>query len=151
MAPPTMEAVIEREYETVQKERDDLIAERDKIDEQLRALDRRLEAAANYKATLEGKFARPTAATRKPRATTGRAPSGARAKLREQIDTLIQQFPKGLSGEGINAELQATDKKTKAAIAAVLTQMKADGRILQPGGRRTLYFPAPAKRDDQAA
>ena len=60
--PQTLESLIEKEYETVQKEREDLLARRAEIDDKLRALDRRLDAAANYKATLEGKFVRPTRA-----------------------------------------------------------------------------------------
>ena len=133
----TLEALIEREFEQVGKERDDLLAKRAEIDEQLRALDRRLEAATNYKATLEGKFTRPTQTPRRPRApSTGRAPrGGARAELRKQIEELVRQFPEGLTAEGINSELQATDTKAKQKIANVLSLMKADGLLLQEARR----------------
>jgi hypothetical protein len=132
----TLEALIEREFEQVGKEREGLLAKRAEIDEQLRALDRRLEAATNYKATLEGKFTRPTQGPRKPRApSTGRAPRGARAELRKQIEELVRQFPEGLTAEGINSELQATDTKAKQKIANVLSLMKADGVLLQEARR----------------
>jgi hypothetical protein len=50
-----METVIEREVAEVQKAREDLLAKRAEIDEQLLALDRRLYAAQTYQAALEGK------------------------------------------------------------------------------------------------
>ena len=89
--PQTLESLIEKEYETVQKAREDLLAKRAEIDDQLRALDRRLDAAANYKATLEGKFARPArTGQRKPRApSTGRAPRGAGGELQKRILSVI--------------------------------------------------------------
>jgi Skp family chaperone for outer membrane proteins len=127
----TLESLIEREFEQVGKEREDLMAKRAEIDDALRALDRRLEAAANYKATLEGTFTRRTA-ERRPRARSStRAPRGARAELRTRIIDLIKQFPDGLTAEGINNELQATDPKEKQKIANVLSLMKQDGQITQ--------------------
>ena len=77
--PQTLESLIEKEYDTVQKEREDLLAKRTEIDDKLRALDRRLDAAANYKATLEGKFVRPTRAPAQRKATTAPALHAAQA------------------------------------------------------------------------
>jgi hypothetical protein len=132
MAQPTMESVIEREYETVQKEREDLLAKRADIDEQLRALDLRLEAATNYKATLEGKFARPTQAPRKSRGpSTGRAPRGAGGELQKHILAVVEQFPDGASAEVINSELQADTADAKKPIAAALFRMKKSDVLLQ--------------------
>ena len=76
----TLEALIEKEFQDVQKTREDLLAKKQEIDNQLRALDLRLQAAVNYRATLEGKFAQPVTRSRKQQTKTGtRAPRGARA------------------------------------------------------------------------
>ena len=92
----TLESLIEKEYETVQKEREALLARRAEIDDKLRALDRRLDAAANYKATLEGKFARPTRAPSQRKAATGtRAPRGAGGEMQKKILAVVAQFPEG--------------------------------------------------------
>ena len=137
MATGTLETLIEREYETVRKEREDLLAKRTEIDQQLTALDRRLEAAANYKATLEGKFARPTQGARKPRApSTGRAPRGARAELRGKIIALLQQHPEGLVANQITAAIP--DK----AVPNLLSLMKKQGDITQDAKRGPWYIPS---------
>jgi hypothetical protein len=128
----TLEALIEREYETVEREREKLRAERAKIDEQLRALDRRLDAAANYKATLEGKFASPA---RKARASSGRAPRGARGELRQRILDLLRQNPDGLLASQIGDALPESKKQ----LPSVLSQMKGDGLLTQAAGRKTPY------------
>jgi hypothetical protein len=128
MAEPTIKRVIEREFAEVQKSREDLLAKRAEIDDQLRALDRRLEAATNYKATLEGKF-RTSFSERKTRAPSTRAPRGDRAKLKEKILDLLRQGE--LTAEAINSELQATEPKEKQKIANVLSLMKQNGAITQ--------------------
>jgi Skp family chaperone for outer membrane proteins len=128
----TLEALIEREYETVQKEREKLLAEQAKIDEQLRALDRRLEAAANYKATLEGKFAAPQ---RKARASSARAPRGARGELRQRILDLLRKNPDGLVSRQIGDALP----DSKNQLPNVLSQMKGEGLLTQAAGRKTPY------------
>ena len=146
MAQPTMESVIEREYETVSKEREGLLARRAEIDDQLRALDRRLEAAANYKATLEGKFRAPTQGPRKTRApSTGRAPRGAGGELQKKILAVVQLFPQGATAEVINSELQATSADAKKPIAAALFRMKKNNVLRQPKARGAYFIPTPTR------
>jgi cell division septum initiation protein DivIVA len=131
---PTLEALLallEKEYEAVQKEREKLLAERAEIDEQLRALDRRLDAAANYKATLEGKFTRPTR-ERKASAGTG-TKRGSREATRQEIIKLLEQHPQGLMPN------QITSVVTDNAVPNLLSQMKKTGQIRQPN-KRGLYF-----------
>ena len=127
-----LEALIEKEFQEVQKTREDLLAKREEIDEQLKALDLRLRAAENYRATLEGHFTPPRSRTpRIPRATGVRAPRGSREQLKQQIRELIGKFPGGLTAEAINHELRATDPKQKQKIANVLSLMKQEGAITQ--------------------
>jgi hypothetical protein len=142
----TLEALIEREFEQVGKEREDLLVKRTEIDEQLRALERRLEAAANYRATLEGKFARPTRQASQ-RKRSGRAPRGARGEMRAKIIELVRQGE--LTAAAIYAELEATDAIAKRPIDAALTQMKKDGTLKQ-GRVKGPYTLAPAKREETA-
>jgi len=128
----TLKTLIEREYETVEKERKELLERRGVIDEQLRALDRRLEAAANYTATLEGTFAAPR---RKARASSGRAPRGARGELRQRILDLLRQNPAGLLSRQIGDALPDSKKQ----LGNLLSQMKGEGLLTQAAGRKTPY------------
>jgi hypothetical protein len=138
MAEPIID-LIEKEFEQVGKEREALLAKRTEIDDQLRALDIRLRAAANYKATLEGKFRDPAAhAEPKARAPSTRARRGARGELRKKIIDLLRRG--SLNAKEINQELQASDKKATQQIANVLSSMKATGALTQEarGGPYTL-------------
>jgi hypothetical protein len=148
MAAPTLESLIEKEFQEVQKTREDLLAKRAEIDEQLKALDLRLTAAVNYKATLEGKFTSPSRERKARAPSTGRAPRGSREQLKQQILDLIRKFPGGLTAEGINSELQTTDAKEKQRIANVLSLMKKEGALSQPA-KRGPYTIAPVKREPE--
>ena len=64
---PNDDELLERRHQAIAKEREDLLARRAEIDEQLSQLDIRIQAWANYKATLEGKFRPPTAAASRER------------------------------------------------------------------------------------
>jgi hypothetical protein len=141
----TLETLIEKEYATVQKDREDLLARRAEIDEQLRALDLRLEAATNYKATLEGKFARPARAASSRKASSTRAPRGAGGELQKRILAVVEQYPKGASAEVINSELEATDAEAKKPIAAALFRMKKNKVLLQPKARGNYLIPTPTR------
>ena len=142
---PTLESLIEKEYETVQKEREDLLARRAEIDDKLRALDRRLDAAANYKATLEGKFVRPTRAPRKSRApSTGRAPRGAGGEMQNRILGVVAQIGEA-TAEVINTELGANSAEAKKPIAAALFRMKKSGALRQPKPRGPYFIPTPTR------
>jgi hypothetical protein len=97
-----METVIEREVAEVQKAREDLLAKRAEIDEQLLALDRRLYAAQTYQAALEGKLPTVEPRTRKPRESSGpRAPRGSREQLKAQIIEVVKRHPDGLVSDQI--------------------------------------------------
>jgi hypothetical protein len=77
----TFATYIQREREEVQKARDDLLAKRRDIDEQLQGLDRRWEAAEAYEAVLRGKPM--------PQARAPRAPSAGRGKRGERRGRVI--------------------------------------------------------------
>ena len=142
----TLESLIEKEYETVQKEREALLARRAEIDDKLRALDRRLDAAANYKATLEGKFARPTRAPSQRKAATGtRAPRGAGGEMQKRILAVVAAIPEGATAEVINTELRATTTEAKKPIAAALFRMKKTGVLHQPKPRGPYFIPTPTR------
>ena len=130
MAQP-LQSVIEKEFQEVGKARQELLAKRDEIEEQLKALDLRLQAAINYRATLEGKFS-PPRRERKPREATGtRAPRGARDRVKQRILELMKQHPDGLVSDQIKTALGATDAKQKQQIANLLTLLKKDGALHQ--------------------
>jgi hypothetical protein len=135
----SMAAVIEREFAEVQKAREDLLAKRAEIDEQLLALDRRLYAAQTYQAALEGKLPTAEPRTRKPRESSGpRAPRGSREQLKARIIDLVKRHAEGLVSDQINQALNATDPKKRQQIANVLAVLKKDG-VLHQEQRRGPY------------
>jgi hypothetical protein len=147
----TTEAVIERDLAEATKTREDLLTKRAELDEQIRAAEQRYNMLKHVQAVLQGRVSIEASTERKSRApSSGRAPRGARAEIRNQIAELLPRFADGLSAEGINSELQAETKAQKQAIANVLSQMVKEG-ILTWGGRRQPYKLAPAKRDEEAA
>jgi hypothetical protein len=128
----TLEALIEKEFAEVQKAREELLAKREEIDQQLVALDRRLYAAETYKAVLEGKLPAAEPRTRKPREASGpRGRRGSREQLKSRIVDLVRQHPTGLAADQINQSLNATDPKQKQQIANVLSLLKKDGLLRQ--------------------
>jgi hypothetical protein len=133
----TLAAYIQREREEVQKAREDLLAKRREIDEQLKGLDRRWEAAEAYEAVLRGK---PIPQPRAPRAP--RAPRGKRGERRAELVDLIRQHPDGLTADQINQFLNATDKKDKQVIANLLANMKKEGTLHQEQRRGPYVIPA---------
>jgi hypothetical protein len=135
----TLEALIEKEFAEVQKAREELLAKREEIDEQLLALDRRLYAAETYKAVLEGKVPPAESRTRRTReAAAPRGRRGSREQLKSQIVDLVRQHPEGLAADQINRSLNVTDPKQKQQIANLLSLLKKDG-ILRQGQRRGPY------------
>jgi hypothetical protein len=131
---PTDEELLERRHKALAKEREDLLAKRAGIDQELSQLDIRIQAWANYKATLEGKFRPPTAAApreRKPRTPSTRAPRGERAKLRKKLADHIGQSPDGATAQALYQELGANTPHEKRPIDAALNAMKKDGTLNQ--------------------
>jgi hypothetical protein len=135
----TLEALIEKEFAEVQKAREELLAKREEIDEQLLVLERRLYAAQTYQAALQGKLSAAEPRTRKPREAAGpRGRRGSREQLKSQIVDLVRQHPEGLAADQINQSLKAGDPKQRQQIANLLSLLKKDG-ILRQGQRRGPY------------
>ena len=131
----TLEALIEREFENVKKERDDLLAKRQEIEQQLEALDRRLLAAQNYQATLEGKRPPAEPKPRKPRESSGpRAPRGSREALKNQMVDQIKKHPEGLITGQIAAAFPGVQ-----GLGNLLSLLKKEGRIHQDAKRGPYY------------
>jgi hypothetical protein len=127
-----MEAVIEKEVADVQKAREELLAKREEIDNELLSLDRRLHAAQTYQAALQGKLPTAEPRTRRPRESSGpRARRGSREHLKNQIVELVSKHPAGLAADEINQSLDATDPKQKQQIANVLSLLKKEGALHQ--------------------
>jgi hypothetical protein len=135
MAEPELETVLEKRFANIEKRREDLLARRAELDEQLHDVEDEYQRVKTAQEALAGKF-RVTPTERRPRAASGRrAPRGARAELREKIVNLIKGDSDGLTAEGINSALEAHDKKAKQQIANVLSSMKADGVLTQEARR----------------
>ena len=141
MAAATLESIIEKEFAEVQKTRAELLAKRAEIDEQLSALDLRIRAAENYRATLEGRFNATPTRDRKPRAPSTRAPRGAREELKTKIIDVLKTRQEGLVSDQINQALGATEQKERQQIANVLSLMKKDGALQQEARRGPYSLP----------
>ena len=145
MAQPTMEAVIEREYETVSKEREDLLARRAEIDDKLRALDRRLKPQRTTRPRWKGSLA-PTQARANPAHPPPAALHAAQAgRCRRRSSPSSRIFPQGATAEVINSELQATPLKRRSPIAAALFRMKKNNVLHQPKPRGPYFIPTPTR------
>ena len=132
----TLESLIEKEFQEVQKTREDLLAKRAEIDEQLVALDLRIRAAENYRATLQGRFNPTAPKSRKPRESSSgsRAPRGSREALKNQIVALLKQHPEGM----VSSQITAAFPDQVKAIPNLLNLMKKDG-VLHQEARRGPY------------
>jgi hypothetical protein len=145
----TLEALIEKEFTEVQKAKEDLLAKRAEIDQQIAALDLRIRAAENYRATLEGKFVAQQSLPLGPKARMSRqqagsraprAPRGSREHIKNQIVELLTQHPEGLiAGQIID---QLTDYAKQ--LPNVLSLMKKDGVIHQEAKRGPYFIPPEA-------
>jgi hypothetical protein len=142
----TLEALIEKEFTEVQKAREDILAKRAELDKQLAALDLRIRAVENYRATLEGKFAAPQAVQSGPRSRTPRQQAGPRAArgsrehVKNQIVQLLHEHPEGLFASQITDLLADYAKQ----IPNVLSLMKKEGAIHQDARRGPYYIPQEA-------
>jgi hypothetical protein len=137
----TLEAVIEKEFQEVEKARQELLAKRKEIEEQLKALDLRLQAAINYRATLEGKFSAPRQERKSRESTGSRAPRGTRDRVKQRILELMKQHPEGLASDQISSALGATEAKQKQQIANLLSLLKKDGALHQEARRGPYALP----------
>jgi hypothetical protein len=134
-----LEAEIERELAEAQKDREELLAKREEIDQQLLEVDLRVYAAQTYQAARHGKLPVAEPRTRKPRESSApRSRRGSREQLRTQIVDLVRQHPAGLVADQISQSLNATDPKQKQQIANVLSLLKKDG-VLRQVQRRGPY------------
>ena len=143
MAAATFESLLDKEFAEVQKTREDLLAKRAEIEEQLHAIDQRFTNLKNAQAALQGKWTPPTGAprTRKPRTESGpRAPRGSREQLKSQIIALLKEHPQGLISSQIADELPDGAKQ----IPNVLSILKNDGKIKQDARRGPYYLPSEA-------
>ena len=132
----TLEALIEKEFENVKKEREDLLAKRQEIEKQLEALDRRLLAAQNYQATLQGKLPLAEPRSRRPRESSGpRAPRGSREALKNQMVDHIKKHPEGL----VTSQIAAAFPEVQG-LGNILSLLKKEGRIHQDAKRGPYYI-----------
>ena len=136
---PRLRRLIEREFEHGEKAREDLLAKRAEIDQQLTALDRRLEAAKNYRLTLEGRFATTPTVARTPRKASGpRAKRGELGGFRKEVYDYVAAQHGRTSRQVIDHFKDVKVSKVNAA----LHNLKKQGQLTQDG-RGGQYVAAP--------
>jgi hypothetical protein len=126
----TLETMFEKRFAGIQKRREDLLARRAELEEQLHAVEDEYQRVKTAQEALAGKF-RAIPTERKPRAPSTRAPRGERGKFREQIKEFVGQSPDGVTAQEIYQELGATDPQDKRPIDVALTAMKKEGALSQ--------------------
>jgi hypothetical protein len=90
----TLEALVEKEFAEVQKAREELLAKRKEIDEQLLELEKRFNAAQTYKAMREGKL--PPTDPRTRRSSTGNVRKGPEISISDsQSAWRLEDFGRG--------------------------------------------------------
>jgi hypothetical protein len=131
MAEPTLETLFEKRFADLEKRREDLLARRAQVEQELHEIEDEYQRVKTAQLALQGKFVPREERARKTRAPSTRAPRGERGKLRETLAELVGQSPDGVTAQAIYQELGATDAKEKRPIDAALNAMKKEGTLLQ--------------------
>jgi hypothetical protein len=127
----TFEQFVEEERARLTKTREECLAKRQEIDEEIAAVDRELDAIAAYEQVKRGKASTLSQQPRARRTSGARAPRGSREHLKNQIIELVSKHPEGLVSDQINRSLNITDPKQKQQLATVLALLKKEGALHQ--------------------
>src|SRR3954464_13845996 len=131
--PETFEEMVERDRERLTKAREDALARRKQIDDEIEAIDREFEAIKAYERIKTQKTQKGGAASKKP------GQRARRGERQQEVLDLIGQHPDGLTRAEILAELGAKgDKKAEASISSALNNLKKSGRLGSEGKRYIL-------------
>jgi hypothetical protein len=119
------QTMIEKERDRLTKQREDALARRTKIDEELESIDRELAAIAAYEAAKSGKTAK--------RKAGGRA---ARGTVKTSVLGIIQKMPQGIARGDIVATMgTSATKASEQSISNALSALKKAGRITSKDGK----------------
>jgi len=131
MAEPSFADSIAKERERLRTKREGILAEQQKLTEQLHELDRELKAIDAYEAVKQGKDALP----RTPRsASNGSRPP--RGEKRELLVQLLAQHPDGLArGEIIEKLGGKGDKSAEQSISNALSALKKQNKLGSKDGK----------------
>jgi hypothetical protein len=119
------QAVVAKERDRLTQLREDALARRSKIDEEIESIDRDLAAIAAYEAAKSGKSSK--------RKSTDRA---ARGTVQTTVLDIIQKIPQGISRGDIVATMEAQSAKvSEQSISNALNALKKAGRIASRDGK----------------
>lgn len=114
--------------ETLQKQREEVLAKRTAIDEELAVIDGKLDRIESYfnphPATVEPKAKKPrvSTGTRKPR----------KAGVREAVLAKIAESKDGISRRDLLTAMNATDKAAEQSISNAVAALTKEGKITTP-------------------
>jgi hypothetical protein len=124
--PETLDSFITRERERLQKSRQDALARKQQVEDEIASIDRELKAMDAYHAVKQGKSER----------RVRRRLPGRRGSRREQILELIKQTPDGLSRGDIITRLALKGNKSgEQSVSNALTALKKQ-KLLDSRGRK---------------
>ena len=101
----TFEQFIGEERARLQKVREDSLAKRKELDEQIAAVDRELQAITAYEQVKLGKAPGVTQEPKARRTAGARAPRGSREELKNKITELLKQHSEGLVASQITTAI----------------------------------------------
>jgi hypothetical protein len=117
--------LINKERDRLTKQREDALARRAKIDDELKSIDRELAAIAAYEAARSAKTAK-----RKPGARA------ARGTVQTSVLEIIQKVPQGIARGDIVATMgTGATKASEQSISNALSALKKAGRITSKDGK----------------
>lgn len=127
----SFETFIENERARLTGRREEVIAKRSELDNELRSIERELDAIVAYERAKTGKGPRI--------AGTGRRGGGRRGEKRRRVLELIRQHPTGLSRKDILLNLGA--KGDRSAEQSVSNSLAALKKAKQVSSREGKYIP----------
>lgn len=125
--PETFEMYIGRERDRLAKQRSDVLAKRQKLDEQLEAIDRELAAVSAYEQVKKGKVVSPAPQKRMGGRRTGR---------RQEVLDLVKTTPEGLKRADILERLNIKGERSEEqSVSNALSALKRQGQLEQRDGK----------------
>lgn len=121
-APETMESIMEKERQRLKKQKEDVLAQRAQLDDQIEAIDKELGAIDAYEMAKQGKL--PTAT----RTSTGAGTR--RTGIRDDIYNQVKQKPSARA-DLIEARGAKGNKSEEQAISNALSALKKSGKLKQ--------------------
>ncbi len=121
----TFESYIDKERKRLTKQRDDVLAKRKTLDEQLASIDKEMEAIEAYERVKSGK----------PITSAKRGTGTRRSGIRQDVLALVKKHPGGITRADILSAMKAKgDKSAEQSVSNALSALKRQKAVNSKDG-----------------